>query len=95
MHILNRDAHSIKRFLHLNKGIVVPFNKLGVHSELKIEMLLVHKYLKTLTSRNYVTKYGNWQHAWYFVTEEGDKKLREEVGLPSECRDAEALEIKN
>lgn len=95
MHVLNRNAHAIKRFLHLNKGIVVPFSKLGVHQELKIEMILVHRYLKTLTSKNYLAKYGNWQHAWYFVTEEGDKKLREEVGLPSECRDAEALEIKN
>lgn len=95
MYVLNRDAYAIKRFLHVNKGIVVPFSKIGVHQTLKIDMVLVHKYLKTLASKQYLTKIGNWQHAWYFVTEEGEKMLREQVGLPEEGLAEEQLEIKN
>lgn len=95
MYVLNRDAYAIKRFLHVNKGIVVPFSKLGVHQALKIDMVLVHKYLKTLASKQYLMKIGNWQHAWYFVTEEGEKMLREQVGLPEEGMAEEQLEIKN
>lgn len=89
MLVLNRDAYAIKRFLFSNKGIVVPFSKLGVHPELKLEMTTVHTYLKTLASKNYLQKIGNWQHAWFFVTEEGFKKLKEEVEKPEEDRKEE------
>lgn len=82
--VVNRDTHSIKRFLFTNKGIVVPFSKQGVHPDLKIEMIVLAKCLKTLASKKYVEKIGNWQHAWYFVTEEGYKRLKEEVEMPDE-----------
>lgn len=95
MYVLNRDAYAIKRFLHINKGIVVPFSKTGVHQTLKIDMVLVHKYLKTLVSKQYLMKIGNWQHAWLFLTEMGEKALKEQVGLPEEGLAEEQLEIKN
>lgn len=90
-----KETYAIKRFLHLNKGIVMPFSKLGVHEKLNINNYLIHKALRTLESKEYVEKIGNWQHAWYFVTEEGDRKLREEVALPNEGREEEKQEIKN
>lgn len=95
MFVGSKDTYAIKRFLHLNKGIVIPFCKQGMHEKLNIDNYLVHKALKTLTSNEYLHKIGNWQHAWYFVTEEGDRKLREEVGLPNEGREEEQQEIKN
>ncbi|KAI4292866.1 hypothetical protein PAPHI01_2140 [Pancytospora philotis] len=88
------EMHCLKRFLNVHKGIVMPFSKLGEHPELRVRNELVHKALKTLESKKYVTKIGNWQHAWYFVTEEGDRMLREEVSLPTEERQDEQ-EIKN
>ncbi|ELA42176.1 uncharacterized protein VICG_00819 [Vittaforma corneae ATCC 50505] len=84
LQVVNRDTYAIKRFLFQNKGIVVPFSKLGVHPVLKIEMAKLNKCLKTLVSKKYVEKIGNWQHAWYFVTEDGQKKLKEEVEKPIE-----------
>lgn len=95
MFVSCKDTYAIKRFLHLNKGIVVPFTRQGCHPKLNINNYLVEKALKTLVSKEYLTKIGNWQHAWYFVTEEGDRKLREEVGLPNEGREEEQQEIKN
>jgi predicted transcriptional regulator len=68
----------------MNKGMVVPFSKRGVNDSLGIENGVVHSALKTLLSKGYLTKIGNWQHAWYYVTEDGDMILREEVGLPEE-----------
>lgn len=95
MFVASKDTYTVKRFLHLNKGIVVPFSTQGTNEKLNINNYMLHKALKTLESKEYVSKIGNWQHAWYFVTEEGDKKLREEVGLPNEGREEEQLEIKN
>lgn len=91
----SKDMYAVKRFLNLNKGIVMPFSKQGTHEKLEISNYIVHKTLRTLMSKEYLYKIGNWQHAWYFVTEEGDRKLREEVGLPNEGRQEEQQEIKN
>lgn len=95
LQVVNRDIHAIKRFLFQNKGIVVPFSKLGVHPVLKIEMMKVNKCLKTLASKKYVEKIGNWQHAWYFVTEDGYKNLKEEVEKPNEGSKEEFRDIKH
>ena len=95
MFVGSADTYTVKRFLHLNKGIVVPFCKQGTNEKLGVNTYLLHKALKTLESKEYISKIGNWQHAWYFVTEEGDKKLRDEVGLPNEGREEEQQEIKN
>ncbi len=95
MFVGTQNMYDIKRFLYKNKGMVIPFSKIGEHSVLKINNFLIHKALKTLHSKNYLEKIGNWQHAWYFLTEEGDKKLKEEVGLPNEKLEEEREEIKN
>lgn len=95
MVVLNKEMYALKRFLHLNKGIVVPFSRRGTHETLQISNDTIHRALRDLSFKEYVTKIGNWQHAWYFVTEEGDKKLKEEVSLPNEGRAEEQQEIKN
>jgi len=95
LRVLNKTTHDVKRFLFLNKGIVMPFSKLGVHPQLNMEMERVHKCLKTLKSQNYIEKLGNWQHAWFFVTEEGYKMLKEEVGRPNEEKKEESQDIKH
>ena len=95
MFVSSADTYAIKRFLHRNKGLVVPFCKVGAHPILNINNYMVQKAMRTLASKKYVEKVGNWQHAWYFVTEDGEKLLKEEVGLPNESRDEERQEIKN
>ncbi|KAI5168744.1 hypothetical protein PAEPH01_0382 [Pancytospora epiphaga] len=95
MFVGSKDMYTVKRFLLQNKGLVMPFSKQGVHDKLNIENVYVHKALRTLESKEYVSKVGNWQHAWYFVTEEGDRMLHDEVGLPNEGREKERQEIKN
>lgn len=84
LRVLNKATYDIKRFLFVNKGIVMPFSKLGVHQQLNMENERVYKCLKTLVSQKYVEKVGNWQHAWFFVTEDGYKRLREEVEKPND-----------
>ncbi|KAM0679922.1 hypothetical protein GINT2_001863 [Glugoides intestinalis] len=93
MRVLNREQYAIKRFLFQNKGIVLPFSKLGVHPELKLELLVINSCIKTLVSANYLEKFGNWQHAWYFVTEEGYKRLKDEVEIPGECMNGDDQKI--
>lgn len=93
--ILNKEMYTLKRFLHTNKGIVMPFSTRGVHEKLEISNDILHRALKKLAFEKYVEKHGNWQHAWYFVTEDGDKKLKEEVGLPNEGLEEEQQAIKN
>ncbi|KAL6121171.1 hypothetical protein NUSPORA_01948 [Nucleospora cyclopteri] len=93
MFVKNREMYKVKQFLLEKKGMVIPFKKLGIHPKLEITNYMVHKALRTLESKKYVTKYGAWQHAWFFVTPEGDKMLREEVGLPEEKREEE-IEVK-
>jgi len=95
MFVSTKDMYTIKRFLHINKGVVAPFKKNTVNPIFGIENVYVLKALKTLVSTEYVMKIGNWQHGWYFVTEEGEKKLKEEVGLPDEKRQEEMAAIKN
>ncbi|KAI5149517.1 small subunit ribosomal protein S10e [Enteropsectra breve] len=88
------DMLTIKRFLHLNAGIVVSFKKSIMNPDLNIKNEIVIKALKTLTSKQYLDKMGNWQHGWYFVTPEGRERLKKEVQLPNEKREEELLEIK-
>lgn len=94
MFVKNREMFIVKRFLFQNKGICMPFNTLGEHKELGISNYLVTKALKTLTSKGYLEKTGVWQHAWYFVTVEGNKMLEAEVGLPEENMETQEVLIK-
>lgn len=86
---------NIKRFLHLNKGLVLEFDKTKFHRGLGLSNEIIHSVLKTLSSLNYVKKYGNWRHAWYAVTEDGEKMLKEEVARPDDGQEAEDREIKH
>ena len=95
MFVSSAVAYDVKRYLHRNKGIVVPFKPNDMNPVFSVTNYMVHKALRTLASKNYVEKIGNWQHAWYFVTEDGEKMLRTEVGLPNESREEERQEIKN
>lgn len=80
MHVLNKDMNKVKTFLLKNRGIVVPFSTRGVHAKLELDIYMLHKALKTLCSTGYCEKVGAWQHAWYFVTNEGMDKLMNELG---------------
>lgn len=82
--VKNREMYLVKRFLLENKGICINFNKLGANNVLDLSNYIIHKALKTLESKGYLEKYGAWQHAWYFVTPDGNNKLEEEVGNPDE-----------
>ncbi|ORD93973.1 hypothetical protein ECANGB1_1303 [Enterospora canceri] len=81
MFLRNSQMYAIKRFLYQNKGIVVPFGKQGMHPTLRMKNCVVHKGLRTLSSKAYLEKHAAWQHAWFLVTTEGYARLRDEVGL--------------
>ncbi|OQS53809.1 hypothetical protein EHP00_1631 [Ecytonucleospora hepatopenaei] len=78
--VKNKEMYLIKKFLLENKGMVIGFSKLHTNDKVPLSNYIVHKALRTLTSKGYLEKHGAWQHAWYFVTEEGHSKLEEEVG---------------
>lgn len=95
MKVSNAEVYAFKRFLYKNKGIVVPMSTRGAHPKLQIPFLTIKTMLKTFVSKGILEKYGNWQHVWYFLTEEGEKLLKDTVELPEELFAQEQLEIKN
>lgn len=95
MFVKTREMYAVKRFLLYRKGIVIPMEARGEHQELGIGHDVLRHALKQLCTKNYLTRLGNWQHLWFFVTKEGAQWLKNEVGLPEEGLKEEQLEIKN
>lgn len=94
MFVKNREMYAVKRYLLKNKGMVMPFSKEGTHETLGISNFIVHKALRTLASKGYLEQHGAWQHVWFFVTEEGNENLNEEVGLDEEMPNNELETLK-
>lgn len=95
MKVTNAEVYAFKRFLYQNKGIVVPMSTRGDHPKLLIPYIKIKAITKTFVSKGLLNKFGNWQHVWYFVSEEGEKHLKDTVELPERLCAQEQLEIKN
>ncbi|ORE00260.1 hypothetical protein A0H76_1790 [Hepatospora eriocheir] len=90
-----KTTYKIKKYLQNNMGIVLPFDKREHHEDLDLPVGVIQTAMKKFISFKMVECYGNWRHAWYFLTESGHKTLTEEIGLPEEARIREENIIKN
>jgi len=54
------------------------------HDKIHVPNLYVVKLMQSLKSRKYVTEQFNWQHYYWYITNEGIEHLRGYLGLPDE-----------
>lgn len=54
------------------------------HTEIDVPNLYVAKLMLSLKSRRYVREQFNWNHMYYFLTNEGIEFLREYLHLPAD-----------
>jgi len=69
------------------EGILVVeknFQPTSKHPEIDVVNLYIIKLMMSLKSRAYVREQFNWNHYYFFLTNEGIEFLRDELHLPAE-----------
>jgi len=84
MLIPQKDRRQILSYL-FKEGVCVAEKNIhptAKHAEIAVLNLYVLALMKSLKSRGFVTSGFNWNHHYFFLTNEGIEFLREELNLP-------------